>query len=210
MLPAWNPDSKLARLAHDAVLVLAFTGLIIFCAQISIHLSWTIVPITGQTFAVLVTGGALGPWRGATSLALYMLIGMVAPVFAPSSTELEGQSFHFIFPWAGTSAQPWDLPSGGYIVGFIVAAWLIGWLSQKGLDRGPWLIAGMLAANVVVYVPGLLWLAHSIDTGPERTLELGLYPFILGDLIKLYLASLTLPAAWALVKRRRDSGPPSV
>ena len=228
ILPAWNPDSKLARLARDAVLVLAFTGLVIFCAQIIIRLPWTTVPITGQTFAVLVTGAALGPWRGASSLTLYMLIGMVgAPVFAPG-LNLEGQTLHFIFPWAGNSGLPWDLSSGGYIVGFIGAAWLAGWLARKGYDRGPWLLAALVAANIVLYVPGLLWLAYLIGsewvhplanqplgdlisggTTLEKTLVGGLYPFILGDLIKLYLASLTLPAAWAFVKRRRDSGPPT-
>jgi biotin transport system substrate-specific component len=230
ILPAWNADSRLARLAHDAVLVLAFTGLVIFCAQIIIRLPWTTVPITGQTFAVLVTGAALGPWRGATSLTLYMLIGMVgAPVFAPG-LNLEGQTVHFLFPWAGNSdalwegsAIPlWDLSSGGYILGFIGAAWLAGWLARKGYDRGPWLLAGLLAANIVLYVPGLIWLAvligiewiHPLANQPlgdliaggttlEKTLVGGLYPFVLGDLIKLYLASLTLPAAWALVKRRR-------
>ena len=222
IFPVWDPDSRLARLAHHAVLVLAFTGVVIFCAQIVIRLPWTTVPITGQSFAVLLTGGALGAWRGATSLSLYMLLGIVgAPVFAPSLGQMDGQTVHFMIPWAGTADQPWDLSSGGYILGFIAAAWLVGLLSQKGWDRGPWLLVCFLAGNIVLYIPGLLWLAYLIDTEwihpvgrplvelisgettTEKTLVGGLYPFILGDLIKLYLASLTMPAAWAVVNRRR-------
>ena len=221
IFPAWQTDHRLARLARDAVLVLAFTGVVIFCAQIVIRLPWTTVPITGQTFAVLLTGGALGAWRGATSLSLYMLLGIMgAPVFAPG-LDMTGQTVHFITPWEGTADQPWDLTSGGYIVGFIGAAWLVGLLSQRGWDRGPWLLVGFLAGNVLLYVPGLLWLAYLIDTEwihpvgkplgelisgettLEKTLVGGLYPFILGDLIKLYLASLTLPAAWGIVNMRR-------
>ena len=226
IFPVWKPNDQLVRLAHHAVLVLAFTGLVIFCAQIIIRLPWTTVPITGQTFAVLVTGASLGPWRGAASLTLYMLLGMVAPVFAPSGLDMTGQTVHFIAPWQGTEAYFWDLSSGGYIIGFIGAAWLIGLLSQKGYDRGPWLIAGMLAANIVLYVPGLLWLAYLISsdwihpaagqplgqlisggTTLEKTLVGGLYSFILGDLIKLYLASLTLPAAWLLVRKLKKDKP---
>ena len=222
IFPAWDTDHWLARLAHDAVLVLAFTGVVIFCAQIVFRLPWTTVPITGQTFAVLVTGGALGAWRGATSLTLYMLLGIVgAPVFAPSLGQMEGQTVHFILPWEGTGDQIWDLSSGGYIVGFIAAAWLVGMLSQRGWDQGPWLLVAFLAGNILLYVPGLLWLAYLIDTDwvhpvgrplgelisggstTEKTLVGGLYPFILGDLIKLYLATLTLPAAWAVVNWRK-------
>ena len=222
VFPAWQTDSRLARLAHDAVLVLAFTGLVILCAQIVIRLPWTTVPITGQTFAVLLTGGALGAWRGAASLTLYMLLGIAgAQVFAPSLGSMTGETVHFIVPWEGTADQPWDLSSGGYIVGFIGAAWLVGLLSQRGWDRGPWLLVGFLAGNVLLYVPGLLWLAYLIntewihpvgkplgelisgETTLEKTLVGGLYPFILGDMIKLYLASLTLPAAWAVVNLRK-------
>ena len=223
LFPAWQADSRLARLARDVLLVLGFTGVVILCAQIAIRLPWTTVPITGQTFAVLVTGGALGAWRGASSLTLYMLLGMVgAPVFAPSLGIMEGQTIHFIAPWEGTGELPWDLSSGGYIVGFIVAAWVVGYIAQRGWDRGPWLIAGMLVGNVILYVPGLLWLAYLIssewihpavqkpladliagETTLEKTLVGGLYPFILGDLIKLYAASLVLPSAWAIVNLRR-------
>ena len=221
-LPALRADSRMALLARDALLVLGFAGFVALCAQIVIRLPFTAVPITGQTFAVLVTGGALGAWRGAGALTVYMIVGTLgAPVFAPS-LDMTGQTIHFIFPWTGTGEVPWDLSSGGYIVGFIIAAWAVGFVAERGWDRGPWLIAGMLGANVLLYVPGLLWLAYLISSGwvhpavqkpladliagegtLEKTLVGGLYPFILGDLIKLYVATLLLPSAWSIVKLRK-------
>jgi biotin transport system substrate-specific component len=222
LFPPQQTDSLAVRLARDALLIVLFTGFVIICAQIIIRLPFTTVPITGQTFAVLVTGGSLGAWRGAGSLTLYMLLGIVgAPVFAPS-LDMTGQTVHFIAPWEGTASPPWDLSSGGYIIGFIIAAWVVGFVAQRGWDRGPWLIVGMLIGNVLLYIPGLLWLAHLIstewvhpivqkplgeliagETTLEKTLVGGLYPFILGDLIKLYVASLVVPSAWAIINLRR-------
>lgn len=214
------------QVLRDAVLMLGFAGLVALSAQIVIRLPFTTVPITGQTFAVLVAGGALGAWRGAGSLAIYMLAGFFMPVFAPASTSklVAGSSVHFILPWSGSSAFPWDISSGGYIVGFILAAFAAGYFAQRGWDRKPWLLAGMLLSNALLYIPGLLWLAYLISSGwihpvgkplasliagdgtLEKTLVGGLYPFILGDLIKLYLASLSLPAAWALADKVRGRG----
>ncbi|MDA1347531.1 MAG: biotin transporter BioY, partial [Chloroflexi bacterium] len=114
----------------------------------------------------------------------------------------------------------WDISSGGYIVGFIFAAYFTGWLAERSWDRKPWIILGLLGANALLYVPGLLWLYYLINTDwvtagkPlgewiagngdwDKTLKGGLYPFIAGDLTKLYLASLTLPTAWALIEKLR-------
>ncbi len=221
--PAQWAETRSGRLARDVILILAFTGFVALCAQIVIRLPWTTVPITGQTFAVLVTGGALGAWRGASSLTVYMLLGMVgAPLFAPGSAATVGAwDIHFILPWSGNDGLPWDISSGGYIVGFIFAAALVGYLSERQWDRKPWVHFGMLLGNVVLYVPGILWLAYLIGTDwihpvgkPlgeliagegtwDKALKGGLYPFIIGDLMKLFLASLLLPSAWAIVNRRR-------
>ena len=205
-------------LLRDAALVVGFAFLVVLFAQIAVKLPFTPVPITGQTLAVLLTGGALGANRGAASLALYMLIGMVGvPVFAPTSSALDGQLVHFIFPWIGTGELVWDLPSGGYIVGFIGAAWVVGQLSERGWDRSWRVLLAMLAGNVVLYVPGLAWLwfwAANLASEATReawmatgsplgaTLQWGLWPFVVGDLTKLYVASVALPGAWALVGRR--------
>ena len=219
---AWPHDAL-----RDLVLIAGFAGFVALCAQIVIRLPWTTVPITGQTFAVLVTGGALGAFRGASALTLYMLLGMMSiPVFAPGSSATTGTwDVHFIFSssppfWDGTHALPWDIPSGGYIVGFIFAAALVGYLAERHWDRKQWVHLGMFLGNVVLYVPGILWLAYLIATDwihpvgePlgdliagsgtwDKALKGGLYPFIVGDLMKLLLASLTLPSAWALVNLR--------
>ena len=210
-------------LVRNIILILGFAGFVAICAQITIRLPWTTVPITGQTFGVLVTGGSLGLWRGAGALSTYMVFGMVGlPVFAPGSGATAGAwDLHFILPWSGSSGSPWDLSSGGYIVGFILAAALIGYTAQRQWDQKPWLLFSMFAGNVLLYVPGILWLAYLIGSGwvhpvgqPlsdliagtgtwDKALKGGLYPFIVGDFMKLFLASLALPTAWTLVNKFR-------
>src|SRR3990172_9311732 len=120
--PRLQADSRIEALGRDIALMVGFAGFVALCAQIAVRLPWTTVPITGQTFAVLVTGGALGAWRGAGSLSIYMLVGMIGmPVFAPGNADLTGSwAAHFILPWDGSHAFVWDISSGGYIVGFIV------------------------------------------------------------------------------------------
>ena len=215
-------------LVRDIVLIVGFAGFVALCAQIAVRLPWTTVPITGQTFAVLVSGGALGAWRGAGALTLYMLVGMVGlPVFAPGSSATAGAwDVHFILPWSGGSGLLWDTSSGGYILGFILAAALVGYLAERQWDRKPWVHLGMLMGNAVLYIPGLLWLAYLIGSGwihpvgqPlgeliagsgtwDKALKGGLYPFVVGDLTKLMLASLTLPAAWAVAGKFGRTGAP--
>jgi len=192
-----NPQAATLRLAVfprsgllvDVLLVVAGAGLVALCAQIEIPLGFTPVPISGQTFAVLLVGASLGPLLGASSLLLYFCVGLMgAPVYSGGDGG-------------------WDIvhgATGGYLVGFIVAAALAGWLAQRRWDRHfNSAVAAMLSGSVVVYLFGLPWLAKEIGTGLEGTLEAGLYPFVIGDLIKLYLAGMLLPGAWKLVKRLR-------
>ena len=188
----------------------AFALFVALCAQVAVRLPWTPVPITGQTFAVLVAGGALGAWRGAGSLTIYMLLGIALPVFAPGASPTDGTwDAHFILPWSGSNGLVWSLSSGGYIVGFILAAALVGWLAERGWDRRQWVHLAMFLGNVLLYVPGLLWLNIDAAEGDwAKTLEWGLYPFVVGDLMKLMLASLTLPAAWAVAGKFGRSGAP--
>ncbi|MBM3934999.1 MAG: biotin transporter BioY [SAR202 cluster bacterium] len=217
-IPAAAVQSRANRLAIDAALVIGFAFVIAICAQLAFKLPTTTVPITGQTFGILVSGGALGSKRGGAAALLYMLVGMVGlPVFAPTGNFMAEKSAHFVFPWLGGSGLLWNMSSGGYIVGFVVAAFIVGWLAEKGWDRQSKGVLAMLIGSVAVYVFGLAWLAVYIQTHAPvnaffeglypgssllvKTLNGGLFPFVGGDALKLVLASLALPGAWALVSK---------
>jgi biotin transport system substrate-specific component len=173
------------------VLIGLGAGLIAGSAQISIALPFTPVPITGQTFAVLLVGASLGTVRGGTSALLYVLLGIAgAPVYA-----------HGAQGWAVITGA-----SGGYLVSYPFAAALTGWLAERHWDRRfSSAVGAMLTGNVLIYLFGLPWLAVVLGTGLEKTLELGLYPFVPGDTFKLYLAAALLPAAWRTVGRSTRS-----
>ena len=153
-------------------------------AQVKIPLPVTPVPLTGQTFAVLLVGAVLGSRRGAASLLLYLAQGAVGlPVFAGGASGLLYMSG----------------PTGGYLVGFVGAVYLVGLLAARGLDRrfrSAWTV--FLAGEVVIYLFGVAWL--SVYLGLQRAIVAGLLPFLMGDAIKLVAAALTLPAAWKLAK----------
>jgi len=207
VFPRITTDNWTAALARDLALMVGFALFTALCAQIAVQTPWTPVPITMQTFAVLVAGGSLGMWRGAGSMIIYMLMGMfLFSAFAPGDSGVSGDwDLHFILPWSGTKELVWDIPSGGYIVGFILAAALVGFLCEQKWDRKPWVHFGFFLGNAILYIPGIAWLAHDLDISFEKALEFGLYPFIVGDMMKLGLASLTLPVAWSVVNRyKRD------
>jgi biotin transport system substrate-specific component len=178
-----------SSLLADATIVAAGAGLIALAAQISIHLPFTPVPITGQTFAVLLVGASLGTVRGSSSALLYVLVGIAgAPVYS-----------HGASGWATITGA-----TGGYLVAFPLASALVGRLAERHWDRRfSSAIGAMLTGNVVVYLVGLPWLAVVLHTSLEKTLEYGLYPFVPGDTFKLYLAAAALPGAWRLVERLR-------
>jgi biotin transport system substrate-specific component len=180
-----------ANLITDTLLVLAGTALVAAAAQISVKLPFTPVPITGQTFAVLLVGASLGCVLGTASAMLYLWLGVAgAPIYA-----------HHDSGWSVITSA-----SGGYIVGFVLAAALTGFLAERRWDRRLSSSIGlMLTGNVVIYLVGLPWLAVVLNTNLEKTLEYGLYPFIPGDTFKLYLAAAALPGAWKLVGRARNS-----
>ncbi len=181
-----------AGVLADAVLIAAGAGLIAATAQFAFKLPFTPVPITGQTFSVLLVGASLGTVRGGASALLYVLAGLVLPVYA-------------------SGGEGWDVivgASGGYLVSYPFVAALTGRLAEQRWDRRfSSAVGAMLTGNVVIYLFGLPWLAVVLNTNLEKTLELGLYPFVPGDTFKLYLAALALPGAWKLVgaaKRRTD------
>ncbi len=169
----------------DVALVAGGAVLTAALAQVTIPL-WP-VPITGQTLAVLLVGATLGMTRGGLSLALYAVLGLVGlPVFAP-----EDDGSHV----TGLSALV--APSFGYIVGFIAAAALVGWLSERTWDRRFLkALATFVGGSVVVFAFGLPWLAVSLQLDLAQTYQFGLEPFIVGGVIKAVIAALLLPAAW--------------
>jgi biotin transport system substrate-specific component len=172
----------------EAILLGAGVLLVALSAQVTFHLPGTPVPISGQTFAVLLVGSAYGATRGVTTIALYLAVGIVGlPVFSSGTSG-----------WEQVSGA-----TGGYLVGMLVAAGIAGLLAQRGLDRKvSSAVASMLTGNVVIYVFGLAWLYHELPNATfTSTLEAGLYPFVVGDLLKVYLAGALLPAAWSLVRR---------
>jgi biotin transport system substrate-specific component len=175
----------------DLGLVCLGAALIAGSAQISIALPFTPVPITGQTFAVLLVGASLGTARGGAGALLYVLLGVAgAPVYA-----------HGAQGWAVISGA-----SGGYLVSYPFAAALTGRLAERHWDRRfSSAVGAMLTGSVVIYLFGLPWLAVVLHTGLEKTLELGLYPFVPGDTIKLYLAAALLPGAWRYLGRANGS-----
>jgi biotin transport system substrate-specific component len=186
-------DALIGRssIARTVVAVIAGAVLIAACAQISIPLGFTPVPLTGQTFAVLLVGAALGLAAGAASAALYVLAGAIgAPVYADHA-----HGWHVL-----SSA------SGGYLVGFVAAAGLTGALAERRWDRRfSSSLGALLTGNVVIYLFGVTWLAHVLHVSSAKALEYGLYPFVPGDLIKLYLAAAVLPTAWRYAGRANRS-----
>lgn len=183
------------RARHIALIVIGAL-LISLTANLYITLPNNPVPITGQTFAVLLVGGALGFRRGIAATLLYLVLGFWLPVYAQHGSGIAtivGLKDGSIVLGA----------SGGYLVGFVLAAALVGRLAELGWDRklvGS--VAAMLLGNLVIYVVGVPWLMAAIGTSWRETLELGLYPFLVGDAIKLVLAAAAFPAAWWLVGRR--------
>ncbi len=175
-------------------------------AQISFRLPFTPVPITGQTLGVLLVGAAYGPALGAATLVLYLVWGLIGlPAFAPNA---DGSHDTGIQVLRATSA------TGGYLIGFVAAAGLTGWLSRRGWDRSiRSSIGAMLLGSIAIYAVGVPWLYHSlplaIDGNPvtlDTALSYGLYPFIIGDTLKLLVAAGLLPVAWRLLERLRPEG----
>ena len=182
LVAAFMPQEGVAAALAQGALVLGASAFVALAARLRIDLPFTPVPITGQSVAVLLVGALLGSRLGAASLIAYWAEGVMGmPVFA-----------------GGRSGWAYFIgPSGGYIVGFILAAWLIGFLAERGWDRRPWsLAAAMLGGEVCIYLVGLPWLAHFLPAGRSVWVA-GLLPFIPGDTVKLLVAAGLVPSGWA-------------
>ena len=178
-------------LGRDALLVLTFSLVTALSAQVAIPLPFSPVPLTGQTFGVLLTGALLGPRLGACALLLYLAEGSAGlPFFA-----------------GGTFGAARLLgPTGGYLLSYPLAAALVGLLAERGWDRRPpTMLAAMLIGSLVVFALGAADLARFV--GSHNALMLGVWPFLPGDVLKALLAAGLLPLGWKLIGDRRSSQP---
>jgi biotin transport system substrate-specific component len=192
MIETLIPWTRKRTFASDFTLILGGSLFIALCAKIKIPL--LPVPVTMQTFAVLIIAALFGPRRGALTVLIYLLQGGLGlPVFANNAGFLA---------FVG--------PTGGYLIGFVFAAFLVGLLAQKGWDRKPAkTILAMFLGNLVIYVCGMVWLWLLASVGrislPAKGLfAVGMYPFILGDLLKILLAAYLLPTAWKLLETKQN------
>ncbi len=179
-----RPGERSRALVFDGLVILAGSLLPALAARIAVPLPFSPVPVTGQTLAVLLLGAVLGSRRGSLAVVAYLAEGaMGGPVFA-----------------GGTGGVARLLgPTGGYLFGFVLAAYLVGVLAERGWDRSPLrTAAAMLLGTCVIYLAGLPWLG--LFVGPRNALSMGLYPFLVGDALKIVLGVLLLPSGWAILR----------
>ena len=170
---------------RESALIVAGCLLIALAAQLQVLLPFSPVPVTGQTFAVLFLGALYGSQRGPTTVVTYLMLGaMGLPVFAGGMAGLG----RFVGPTAG------------YLLGFVVAAFVVGSLSERGWDRKPWTsAASMIIGNGIIYALGVAWLWRFV--GWEAVLNAGVVPFLPGDALKIALATILLPSGWRIIGR---------
>ena len=186
-----RPQVRSMRIAREVTLIAGFALLTAALARVRIPLGFTPVPVTGQTLAVLLAGASLGAWRGASSQLLYWLMGMVGLPFYSNGTG----------GWSVATG-----PTMGYLVGFIVAAAVVGRLAEYRHDRHVLTsVAAMTMGSMIIYVCGATWLAINLGiplaTGEQNAISLGVTPFLVGDVIKMCLAGLATASTWRFINR---------
>ena len=176
---------RMAGWLRDLMLITVGALFVAILAQVKIPLPFTPVPLTGQTFAVLLATAVLGSKRGAASMAFYITLGAFGlPVFAGGAAGIAYLS--------GATL--------GYLIGFVIAAYVVGLLAERGLERNiRTSILPFLTGTVIIYVCGVSWLTILLGSF-GKAVAVGLLPFVVGDVIKLVAAAIALPAAWKLVK----------
>lgn len=188
---AFDTQSDTSLRIKQVVLVVLGIAVLALTAKMQVFLPGNPVPITLTTFGVLTIGAAYGPRLGVLTIFGYLLLGAFGmDVFAGSSAEKAG----LVYMMGGT---------GGYLVGYLLAALALGFAARKGWDRNviPMALA-MLVGSVLIYVPGLLWL-NQFAADWAQTLSWGITPFLIGDALKLALAALLVPGLWKLIGNAR-------
>lgn len=184
-----RPSSRNWALLYDAAVILAGSLVIALTAQIVFPLPFTPVPVTGQTFGVLFIAALLGSKRGTLAVISYLIEGLAGLPF-----------------FAGGTAGALILTgtSGGYLIGFVVAAFIVGFLAEKGWDhRFSSTVLMMSLGTLAIFVFGALWLAQLVPA--NQVFILGILPFTAGAIFKIVLAALLLPSGWKLMHKLGDS-----
>jgi biotin transporter BioY len=184
--PAVLGDLLPGSLTRDIALVAGSAVFIGLAAQISVPIPGTPVPVSGQTFAVLLAAASLGMGRSVLGMLLYLLAGIAG------------------VPWFAEGTSGAGMSSLGYVIGFVLAGAIVGALSQRGGDRTPIRTAGTMAVGTLsIYAIGVPYLMGTLHVGLGKAVQLGLTPFLAGDALKVLLAAGLLPVAWKLVGRGR-------
>ena len=172
--------------ARSFALVVGFSLLTALAAQVAIPLPWTPVPVTGQTFAVLLAGALLGSRLGALAMLAYLLEGASGlPFFAAGGSGLQRLLFS---------------PTSGYLLAYPAAAFVVGLLAERGWDRRYLTAAAAMAlGSILILLGGWAWLARFVS--PAAAFEAGVAPFLVGDCIKIALAAAVLPSGWAILRK---------
>ncbi len=176
---------RMASWLRDLILIMFGALFIAALAQVKIHLPFTPVPLTGQTFAVLLIAAVLGSKRGAGAMFFYIALGAFGlPIFAGGASGVAYLS--------GATL--------GYLIGFVIAAYVVGLLAERGLERSVRTsVIPFLAGTIIIYICGVSWLTIVLGSF-SQALAAGFIPFVVGDVVKLVAAALALPAAWKLIK----------
>jgi biotin transport system substrate-specific component len=190
------PNEGAGRRVKQAFLVIAGIAALILASRVlKVYLPGNPVPMNFATFAVLTIGAAYGARLGMVTILSWLALGVAGFSVFASSDAANPAKIGWAYMTGGT---------GGYLLGYALAAGVLGLLARRGWDRSvPLMAAAMLIGNVVLYLPGLLWL-RGFAEGWGQTLSWGLYPFVLGDLLKLALAALVFPAIWKAIGSARS------
>ncbi|NBD13089.1 hypothetical protein GTY96_29425 [Corallococcus sp. c25j21] len=181
-------DAFVRTRVHEGALVLGAALCTAVLAQVAIAVPGSPVPITGQTLAVVLTAAALGPGRGMAAQLVYLLLGAVG------------------LPFYAKAASGWGSlvgPTGGYLVAFLPAAWLVGLAARRGLDRRPWTaVAVFLVGQLVILCIGMGWLQVAASLDLATAFHKGFLPFVPGGVLKAAIAALSTSLAWRLARAR--------
>ena len=189
-------SERISSRARHIALIVAGALFIALTANFTILVPGSPVPLTGQTFSVLLVGGALGMRRGVLATSLYLVLGFFLPVYAQNMSGIS----RIASVDGGTLVLG---ATGGYLIGFVVASGVVGRLAELGWDRRlAGAVAAMAIGNVIIYVFGLPWLMAATGMNFADTIQAGLTPFLITDLVKLALAAGVFPLAWWVVGRR--------